>query len=224
MATLRRGVLGADYFGSEYYESEPLTFEEMKVNAAYIYNVLSTYFGWSMNSIAALLGNMQAESTINPGRWQSDIVGNTSGGYGLVQWTPATKYFEWVPEFIVPDDPSHMDNNIYMIEFEVTNLLQWISTDAYPLSFYDFTVSEESPEYLAKAFLLNYERPADQSESVQNYRASLSRSWYTYLETGNFPDPGGSSGGKKKKRSTYKFVLFNERRKRQWTNRHFSKR
>ena len=224
MATLRRGIYWDAYYGSEYYESEPLTVPQMRVNAGYIYNVLTTYFGWSVNSVAALLGNMQAESTINPGRWQSDDVENMSGGYGLVQWTPATKYFEWVPEFIVPDDPSHMDNNLDMINFEVTNGLQWISTDAYPLTFYEFTVSEESPEYLAKAFLLNYERPADQSESVQNYRAALANSWYAYITGGYFPDPGEPdipSGDTKKKKKKYNFVLFNERRRKQWTNRHF---
>lgn len=220
MATLRRGIYWGDFFGSEYYESAPLTMEEMKVNARYIHYVLNSLFGWTTNSIAAMLGNMQAESTINPGRWQSDIVGNTSGGYGLVQWTPATKYFDLVPEFIVPGDPSHIDNNIDMIVFEMTNGLQWISTTEYPLTYAEFVWSEESPEYLAKAFLLNYERPADQSESVQEYRASLGRSWYTYLTSGEFPEPVV----KKKKRKSYNFVLFNGRRRRQWTNRHFSKR
>lgn len=223
MAKLRNGVYSGAYYGSEYYNSEPLTVDEMKVNAVYLYTVLTNYFGWSITAVAALLGNMQAESTINPGRWQSDDVENMSGGYGLVQWTPATKYFEMVPQFIVPNDPSHMDNNIDMINFEVTNGLQWISTDAYPLSFYDFTVSELSPDYLAKAFLLNYERPADQSESVQIYRGELAISWHIYLTSGDFPDPGlpDIPSGDKKKRKTYNFVLFNERRRKQWTNRHF---
>lgn len=212
MATLRNGVYWGAYYGSEYSESSALTTAEMQVNATYLYNVLTTYFGWSTNAVAAILGNMQAESSINPGRWQSDIVGNTSGGYGLVQWTPATKYFEMVQYFVVPDDPSAMDSNIDMIAFEVLNGLQWISTDAYPLSFSEFTTSEESPSYLAKAFLLNYERPADQSESVQEYRASLAETWYQYITSGASPDIPEPDAPVKKKKSGYKFILFNQRR------------
>ncbi|EPI03671.1 hypothetical protein D920_00292, partial [Enterococcus faecalis 13-SD-W-01] len=39
--------------------------------------------GWSKNAVAALLGNMQSESSIIADRWQNDIVGNMAGGYGL---------------------------------------------------------------------------------------------------------------------------------------------
>ena len=213
MATLRNGVYWGAYYGSEYYESSALTTAEMQVNATYLYNVLTTYMGWSTNAVAAILGNMQAESSINPGRWQSDIVGNTSGGYGLVQWTPATKYFDMVQYFGgEDDDPSTMDHNIDMILFEVTNNRQWISTSAYPLSFSEFTTSEESPSYLAKAFLLNYERPADQSESVQAFRASLAERWYRYITSGDFPDIPEPDTPKKKKKSGYNFILFNRRR------------
>lgn len=51
--------------------------------------------GWSSESVAAILGNMQSESGIVADRWESDLIGNMSGGYGLVQWTPATKYINW---------------------------------------------------------------------------------------------------------------------------------
>ena len=71
-----------------------LSQEEMENNAKEIY----TYFkdkGWTLNAIAGVLGNMQQESTINPGLWQSLKEYNYSGGFGLVQWTPATKYTNW---------------------------------------------------------------------------------------------------------------------------------
>ena len=67
---------------------------EMESNAKEIYTYLSDK-GWTLNAISGLLGNMQRESTINPGLWQSLKEGNYSGGYGLVQWTPATKYTNW---------------------------------------------------------------------------------------------------------------------------------
>ena len=70
-------------------ESRPLNSEEMRNNAQEQANYMIN-FGFTANAISAILGNEQSESTINPGRWQSDIVGNMSGGFGLVQWTPAT--------------------------------------------------------------------------------------------------------------------------------------
>ena len=93
MATLRTGAFGF-YYGSTFNTSVSLTDSEMSVNAKYIYFSLSSK-GWTINSISAILGNMQAESSINPGRWQSDDVGNYSLGYGLVQWTPVTKQTDW---------------------------------------------------------------------------------------------------------------------------------
>ena len=104
-----------------------------------------------------MLGNMQAESAINPGRWQSDRVGNMSGGYGLVQWTPATKYINWIG---VSNDPSTMDNNLSRIKWEAVNNKQWRKSKQYPISFKEFKSSTASVEYLAGAFLYNYERPA----------------------------------------------------------------
>ena len=67
--------------------------EEMQNNAVLIWNYFKSQ-GWTLNSVAAMLGNMQSESTINPGIWENldPIISN---GYGLVQWTPSTKYSEW---------------------------------------------------------------------------------------------------------------------------------
>lgn len=183
MATLRTGSKG-QYYGSTFSTSSQLSEAQMKVNAQYIQRYLSSE-GWTKNAIAALLGNMQAESSINPGRWQSDDVGNYGLGYGLVQWTPVTKYTDWC-EAQGFSDPSEMDNNLKRILYEVSNGLQWYATPSYNISFSEFSSSIETVSRLAVAFLLNYERPADQSESVQNYRASLATAWFNYL--GDNPD------------------------------------
>lgn len=53
-----------------------------------------TYFsaeGFTKEAIAGILGNVYAESALNPWRWQSDTV-SLSGGYGLFQFTPASGY------------------------------------------------------------------------------------------------------------------------------------
>lgn len=213
MAILRTGLYGS-YYGSTSSSSRALSASEMQVNAKYIFSYLSNE-GWSVNAIMALLGNMQAESSLNPGRWQSDDVGNTSLGYGLVQWTPSTKYSNWCSEQGL-NDPSEMDNNLKRILYELENNIQWIATNSYNFSFKEFsTSSNKTIRALAKAFLLCYERPADQSESVQNYRADLAEDWFRYLK-GETPD--NPSGAISRKRKGYKFLLFNaNRRRQQWT-------
>ena len=55
-------------------------------NADEIYNQLSGT--WTLTAICGMLGNMWSESGMNPWCWQSDTV-TYSGGYGLVQFTPA---------------------------------------------------------------------------------------------------------------------------------------
>lgn len=211
MSRLRSGIYG-NYYGSYLTESASLTQAQKEVNATYIYSFLTAQ-GWTINSIAAILGNMTAESSINPGRWQSDSVNWTEGGYGLVQWTPTTKYFDWCTEMGY-SDPSEMDNNLSRIIYEVANGIQWIATTGYNYSFSAFTISAAAPSELAKAFLLNYERPADQSESVQEYRGSLADEWYTYL-TGTAPNPPQPPTPTKKKKK-YNFILFGNK---QWRNR-----
>lgn len=208
-ASLRKGIYG-DYYGNTYNTSNPLTQEQMNVNATYIYSYLSAK-GWTINAISALLGNMQAESSINPGRWQSDRVGGDSSGHGysLVQWTPYTKYTDWCSSEGL-GDPSEMDTALSRIIYEVENSIQWIGVgNYYGMSFSEFSKSTETVAFLAVGFLLCYERPLDQSESVQQYRSSLAESWYEYL-TGVEPIQPGTTTNKKKK---FNWILFNPRRR-----------
>lgn len=214
---LRSGEYGY-YFGSTIDSSNSLTIEQMQLNAQYIYKYLLSK-GWTINAICGMLGNIQAESSINPGRWQNDDVNNYEGGYGLVQWTPATKYSQWVySTFVTSGDMSMMDYNLARIIYEVENDLQWIRRTDYDISFAEFTKSTASVEYLSKAFLLCYERPADQSEAVQTFRASLGQAWYTYI-TGNpnISPPTPNEPTKTNKKKKYNFILFNSNnRRKQW--------
>jgi len=215
MSVIKRSGLYGEYYGSTYDSSSPLTQEQMEVNARYIYGYLSDE-GFTVNAIAGILGNLQRESTLNPGRWQNDDVGNTSLGYGLVQWTPATNYIEWANNLGPNTDPSEMDNNIGRMMYERRNGLQYIPTSSYPETFDEFAQSTKSPEYLTTAFLKNYERAGD--EALQE-RIDNANYWYSFL-TGTEPpeggdggdtgdDTGGSVSGKRKR---FNFVLFNRRR------------
>lgn len=210
MLTIRTGSYGS-YYGNDYNSSQALTQLQMEMNALYIYSYLLDK-GWSENAIAGFLGNMEAESSMNPGRWQSDRVGGEPEGHGysLVQWTPYTKYTEWCSSHGY-SDPSEMDSALARIIYEVENNIQWIGRGDYSeYTFEEFSKSSESVGFLAVGFLLCYERPLDQSVSVQNYRTSLAEKWYTYL-TGKEPiSPGGSGTGKKNKK--FNFILFNRKR------------
>lgn len=168
-----------------YSLNDYLSQAQMEVNADYLMSELSD-LGWSKTAICGMLGNMETESTINPGIWQSLNEGNMSGGFGLVQWTPASKFTNWADSKGYPW--GDIDGQISRILWEVANNEQWISTSSYPLSFKQFTTSNESPEYLAQAFLLNYERPDDKT---QPQRSTQARKWFDLLE-------GGGSGGKSK--------------------------
>ena len=172
-ASIRMGEYGT-YIGNTFDSSNYLTYNQMKVNAEYIYKAFKDK-GWTLNAVAGMLGNMQRESTLNPGIWQNNDVGNTTGGYGLVQWTPATKYIDWL---LPGSDASTMDNNISRILYELENNLQWISTELYPMSFKEFTKSTGRPEDLASVFLYNYERAG---VSAENERRENALNWYLYL-------------------------------------------
>lgn len=164
------------YSGNRY-----LTMAEMRVNAEYIFAYL-TRKGWSKNAICGVLGNMQTESTINPSIWQSLKQGNMSGGYGLVQWTPATKYIDWCSEngLIYFE----IDSNLERILYEVENNLQWIHPT---MKFREFTISNKSPYDLAMLFLKHYERPKEPNQPVRGNQANY---WFSTLVGGN---PGGVS-------------------------------
>lgn len=217
MAASRIGIFG-EYYGSLFSESETLSESEMKKNAYYIYSYFDSK-NWTLNSCAAILGNMNAESAINPGRWQSDSVGDTANGYGLVQWTPATKYLDWCTAEGY-SDPSEMDANLARIAYEIENGVQWISTEAFNnMTFEEFANSHESVSYLTKAFMISYERPADQSEEAQNNRALLGEKWLDYL-SGLVPQPPSVLKQKKK----YNFLLFQQRRRmKTWKRMNLSK-
>lgn len=155
-------------------------------NALCVYNWLRTN-GWSLNATAAVLGNMQSESTINPGIWESLTVDYTRG-FGLVQWTPATKYTSWA-------GPNYTNGNLQCarLDWETTQgSLQWFRNPDAPLpnptiTFAEFKVSELPVQTLAYYFLWYYEHPADVN---QPNRAEQAQSWLTFLRDRPIVDPG----------------------------------
>ena len=145
-----------------------LTEQEAYNNAVIIYVYLSDK-NWTTNSICAMLGNMWVESHINPCIWQ-DLTVNINNGYGLVQWTPSTKYRSWSG---IKDYNSKENGNkeLDRLLWEVDNNVQWSrSKGNLDLSFKDFTQSTISVESLTREFGQCYEQPKDLDATIKSKR------------------------------------------------------
>lgn len=151
-------------------------------NAQYILNYLCSR-GWTKNAVCAMLGNMQTESSINPGIWEGLNYGNYNGGYGLVQWTPAYKYTDWAVArgYGIGD----INGQLERIIWEKDNGVQWYATSAYNMSFSEFAKSTGNVYDLALAFLANYERPYNPNQPA---RGTQAQHWYNSLSTSGGSD------------------------------------
>ena len=131
--------------------------------------------GWTLNAIAGMLGNIEVESTVNPGIWESFVVQGDGNGFGLVQWTPWTKYQQWAGA----DWQTNYNKQLERIIWEMDNGEQYYPTNSYPETFREFSQSTKSAYYLAGAFLYNYERPAEPDPADRGNRAEV---WYKFLQ------------------------------------------
>ena len=156
-----------------------LTVAQMTPNAQYILDYLLGK-GWTKNAICGVLGNMQSESTINPCLWESRDAGNLNRGYGLVQWTPASKYINWCNAQGIPY--ANIESNLKRLDYEVEGNFQWInSLDPKGRSFKQFTRSTDTPYDLAMAFIKAYERPRNPNQPIRGTQANY---WFKALTGG----------------------------------------
>ena len=146
---------------------------EMLVNARYIYKYLSDN-GWVPNAIYAVLGNMEKESTINPGL----VERGGSGGYGLTQWTPPTKLTNWLGN----KEKSDIDNQLSRLVYEANNEEQWDSSLCKPghpaMTFAQFTKNPNSCSVLAEYFCRCYENPEKVDDKILE-RQNRAKKWST---------------------------------------------
>lgn len=175
-------------------------------NAICTYNLL-TSLGWTLQAMCAVYGNIEAESGYNPWRWEGDNVPSSnespSYGYGFPQFTPSGKYIN-SSEAQANEGygPNYTDweGNI----FDGDSQLRFIDAHAdyainpsygYNITYDEFKRGTYSPEYLAKAWLHNYERPRQQGPEVEEYRASIARHWYDILIEYDPSEPIPPEGG-----------------------------
>lgn len=181
-----------------------LTRDEMHNNAAYIWWFLQQR-GWTANAVAGMLGNMEVESSINPGIWE-DLTTDPEAffaargrqpGFGLTQWTPYTKLTAWAESNGL--EYTAMDTQLLRICWEQeTENGQFAPAAGYTMTFTEFKESTLSPYELGMIFLACYEKPADPNQPARGTNAEY---WYTYITGLVF----NYSGRKKRK---FKFHLF----------------
>lgn len=176
-----------------------LTIGEMQNNASIIFDYFTTR-GWTAEAISGMLGNMGGrysggESTVNPGIWQNLTV-NPELGFGLVQWTPATKYTNWADSKGYAHDDGY--GQLEWIDTETVPTGQWVESSSYPISFNEFKISTETPEYLAYAFLYNFEQPGNLNQPERQQNARYWYNWYhsQYVPPENPPMNGGEWSAK----------------------------
>lgn len=126
-----------------------LTKDQGMWNALYIYAYFRFGCYWSVNSVIGMLGNMYREST-----WNFGLGERGGSGYGIVQWTPKSKYTSWLSKNGLTDTP---ENQCYRIQYEWIHNIQWINI--IKMSFHDYTKSNIDYKRLCYIFMRNYERP-----------------------------------------------------------------
>lgn len=169
-------------------EDRWLTIPESLHNA----QIVANYFAgeWTMQAISALCGNMRVESSINPNVWEFGYGHDPSRGYGLVQWTPATKYIDWATANGLPWQ--HGNSQLARIEYEWRNEVQWIPISDYNyMTFGEFTQSTHDVDYLTPAFTWSYERPSKEAgEESMRERIAFAELCMEQLDFGGGTTPG----------------------------------
>ena len=176
---------------------------EMENNADIIINY---YRSQNINdkTIAAILGNMQAESTLSPGLNER----GGGGGYGLVQWTPKQDLIDACSVLGLSPYTSG-DVQIQVIIAEVLNtpaaVAQWYTSSGFISHYYNSGATADmvgitgqefldnsmgwEPDKLAVMFMAGYERPS-YDPSINHYTARMQNAlnWYEYM--GGIIPPG----------------------------------
>lgn len=140
---------------------------------------------YSEQATAAIIGNAQQESTLNPAQWQyGSYVGNRNLGYGLWQWDPAERYWDLYCGTYGYDRTDGYYQCLWVDTQTIGGLEgnQWIGVVA-PTSWEAFKASTNSAGDLAYAFCRNWERG-----NWSEVRRTNATYWYDYF-TGTPPTP-----------------------------------
>lgn len=189
-----------------------LSQSEMENNATIIIQYYRS-LGINDNSIAGMLGNMQAESTLSPVLTER----GGGGGYGLVQWTPKSDLTNACDSYNLHPYTSG-DVQIEVIRREVLNtppITQWYSSRAFVSRYYKSGATSDmigitgeeflnnsrnfTADKLAICFMACYERPSyDPDVNHSASRQQYALNWLEFMG-GVPPTPTPTSSKKKNK-------------------------
>lgn len=159
-----------------------LTADEMHYNGMRFAQLLYNY-GWTENSIAGILGNVSAESTLDPGCMESPkpwttfpanqeiLQSSYLRGIGFTQWTPGRDKIVQFAE----------DHNLVWYDGLTQVLrLKWECDTGYQMGGWQWFIHNEGdPADLAEYFLRQYERPTpEQIAQSLAERRRLGTYWY----------------------------------------------
>lgn len=185
--------------------------------------------GFTKEACAGIWGNVGNEGGYNPWMWEGNqqiastdtynLDVSRSHGYGLFQYTPASKYVwnatcqafaGFSPNYLdVGGTPNDGNAQVYAMDYLAKKGDYFINPNHnFPLSYTDYMSSTQSPEYLAEAWMWNYERPSTQygEQSLPNRRADA-RYWYDLWGGVVPPTPPTPTGSSK-----FKWWLYTRRR------------
>lgn len=148
---------------------------QMQNNATEFYN----YFinkGATLEAICGMLGNIQRESTLNPGIKQGSSI---SLGWGLIQWTPSTVLTNWCDTYNYNWYDGKAQCERIFCEGNGTKDASgyWLPTSEYEYSWSEFLELTDVAE-ATKAYL--YERERAGVEAL-NDRLQYACEWYEYF-------------------------------------------
>jgi len=129
--------------------------EKMTKNALYIWQYLCGK-GWSPSAVAGVLGNMEVESGMNPGRGEDG-----GSGFGLVQWTPANDtLIPWCNKngLDYTDINAQLDRIIYEKDTNIEYKKGVVGREFGIKTFDEFATSDKDPYTLGCAWAFDYER------------------------------------------------------------------
>lgn len=171
-----------------------LTQSEMENNATEFYGYFNSK-GFTIESVAGMLGNLQQESNINPGMKQS---ASASSGWGLIQWTPSRNLTDYATAHGADWSTGEIQTQLMWDEIINGYGSQWKPK---PSLGYSYTGAEFSQltdvAEACKAYL--YERERAGTEALSN-RLTYASNWYEYLTGVTPPTPPTPPTPTKRKR------------------------
>jgi len=188
---VREGLSPKAYADIKVYNG--LSEEQKIVNAEFIFDYLFD-LGWSIQAIAAVLGNIERESQLNPATYQGNVRDfNKRLGYGLFQWTPQREFLKDEAGRDYYDKMAQENPHLLILEqldfFITTRRDRWYSDLAvrgyeapYAMNFSDFIKSTTCPRELAVIFQTHYLRSSNSAEG-RIIRTDNAEKWFEYFSS-----------------------------------------